>query len=306
MLQSGIAVLVGFGVVSILVVALFGLRRRRGEARARLQDIAAPPRPAGPSWLELGRKLLFGLPSLSGPLLPRAEKDRARLNSLFVRAGIFHPQAAPIFLSVKGALMLLGPAAALLALMLGQSVARCVLAGIAVSALGMMLPGLWLEWKAGRRQTRLRRALPDALDVLVLCLEGGLSLSASLQRVRVELASVHPDLTAELTIAEREMMMGLSAGEALQKLGQRVDLEELRSLSAVLLQSQRYGASVVKAIRVFADSLRTEYRQQTEERAQKAAVKILFPTLLCIFPAIFVVILGPAAFQIKALFNNLK
>jgi tight adherence protein C len=152
----------------------------------------------------------------------------------------------------------------------------------------------------------IRRGIADALDLLVLCLEGGLSFNASLPRVTGDLDALHPELTSELLIAQREMLLGLSAGEALRKIGQRADIEEVRSLASVLLQSERYGASVVKALRIYADLFRQQRQQRAEEQAQKAAVNILFPTLLCIFPAIFVVILGPAAFQIKALFDKVK
>jgi tight adherence protein C len=152
----------------------------------------------------------------------------------------------------------------------------------------------------------LRRGLPDALDMLVLCLEGGISLAAAQQRVTEELQAVHPELGGELAIIEREVLLGVSAGEAWQKLGERADLEEVRNLAAVLLQSEKYGSSVVKALRLFADTFRQQRQQRAEELAQKATVKILFPTLLCIFPAIFVVILGPAALHIMAVFSRMR
>src|SRR5262249_660115 len=109
-----------------------------------------------------------------------------------------------------------------------------------------------------------------------------------------------------MNIVQREMQLGLTAGEALKKFGERCNLEEVRSLSSVLLQSERFGASVVKALRVHADSFRLERQQRAEEMAQKAAVKILFPTLVCIFPAIFIVILGPAARQIAGIFSGMR
>jgi tight adherence protein C len=102
------------------------------------------------------------------------------------------------------------------------------------------------------------------------------------------------------------MLLGLSVGEALRKFADRADLEEVRTLASVLLQNERYGASVARALRIHADTLRQERQQKAEEQAQKAAVKILFPTLLCIFPAVFLVILGPAAFQIMAVFSRMK
>jgi tight adherence protein C len=116
--------------------------------------------------------------------------------------------------------------------------------------------------------------------------------------VGAELRTAHPVLALELNIVQREIQMGSSPGEALQKMGVRTDLEEIRSLASVVTQAERFGASLVKSLRVHAETLRLKRQQHAEELAQKASVKILFPTLLLIFPAIFVVILGPAAFQI--------
>jgi tight adherence protein C len=148
--------------------------------------------------------------------------------------------------------------------------------------------------------------LPDALDMLVLCVEGGVSLPQAVQRVTTELHEAHPLLGTEMDIVQREMLLGLSVGEALRKFGQRADLEDVRTLASVLLQNERYGASVARALRIHADTLRQQRQQRAEEQAQKAAVTILFPTLVCIFPAIFIVILGPAAFQIMAVCSRMK
>ena len=183
---------------------------------------------------------------------------------------------------------------------------RAVFAGVLGLGLGMIAPGLWLDYRKNKRQNSLRRALPDALDMLVLCVEGGVSLTGGMQRMTAELHSAHPLLASEMELVQREMLMGVSAGDGLQKLGVRTDLEELRNLASVIVQSERYGTSVVKALRIHADTLRQQRQQRAEEMAQKAAVKILFPTLLCIFPAIFIVILGPAAFQILAIFSRMK
>jgi tight adherence protein C len=127
---------------------------------------------------------------------------------------------------------------------------------------------------------------------------------AAAQRVAGELQVVHPVLGSELSVFQREIQLGLSPGDALKKLGERTGLDEVRDLASVLLQSERFGASVVKALRGYADSWRVERQERAEEMAQKAAVKILFPTLLFIFPAIFIVLLGPAAFQVAGLFSK--
>ena len=170
--------------------------------------------------------------------------------------------------------------------------------------MGLIGPSFWLDKKKAQRQTSLRRSLPDALDVLVICMEGGLSLPASLQRVADELQTAHPLLATELHIAQRDVQLGRSPGEALRHFGERSDLEEIRSLASVIIQADRYGASLVKSLRVHAETLRLKRRQHAEEMAQKAGLKLLFPTVLFIFPAMFVVILGPAMTRILRVFNE--
>ncbi len=306
MLPSAIESLLGVTVGGMLLLLLVSLvSRRNRQVSQRLRDMAGPdPRESGRDGAK--ETALAWLPPLGDALAPKDRKERGQWAHRLSRAGIHHTKAFGVLLGVRATLMLLGPVAFLLGMVGGFSTVLSMLAGAAVSALGLILPGLWLDWRTARRQTRLRRALPDALDMLVMCVEGGLSLNASLPRVRAEMQTAHPELAAELCVAEREIMVGLSSGEALRKVGERVGLEELCSLGSVLMQSQRYGASIAKAMRTYADGLRTERKHRIEEKAQKAAVKILFPTLLCIFPAIFVVILGPAAYQIHTIFSHMK
>jgi tight adherence protein C len=295
MISGGIVSLLVFTAASLLVIAASSLLTRKGSA----DQVRA-------GWSGVVRKFLSHLPSLGTPLLPKQEKERHRWNARLQRAGLYQPQALMLLLGSKAVLMVVGAGLGLFGFFLPVSIAFSLVFVVGGGVLGLVAPSVWLEWQAARRRTILRRSLPDLLDMLVLCLEGGLSLNGALQRVRAELPGVHPDLAAEMSIVDREMMMGLSAGEALHKLGQRADLDEVRTLATVLMQSQRYGASMARALRTFADTFRQERQQQAEERARKAAVQILFPTLLCIFPAIFVVILGPAALQIRALFANMK
>ena len=143
------------------------------------------------------------------------------------------------------------------------------------------------------------------MDILVICLEGGLSLPAALKRVSSELKTAHPALAAELGIVQREIQLGRTSGEALRKMGERSDLEEVRSLASVILQSERLGASLVKSLRVHADALRVKRQQRAEELAQMAATKMLFPTVLFILPAMFVVILGPAVIHITQVIGRM-
>jgi tight adherence protein C len=179
-------------------------------------------------------------------------------------------------------------------------------AGAALGIVGIVGPGLWLNRRKVARQTAFRRALPDALDVLVICLEGGLSLSGALRRVAAELRTAHPLLAAELNIAQREVQLGQSSGDALRHFADRAELEEVRTLASVISQSERFGASLVKALRVHAESLRIKRLQLAEELAHKAATKVLFPTILCILPGVFIVILGPGVIQVIDLFSRMQ
>jgi tight adherence protein C len=303
-LTSMLVFLLVFFAVCGFSVALFNWASKdQRRAVTRLRQLSAeqggalsarpPALPLDAALLKIGRLLL-----------PRSEGRRDSLKQELIRAGFYSAAATRIFVGAKALLMLVLPlVCAGIPAALGVLAWRHVpLAAISACAVGMVAPGMWLARKVNQRQRLLRGALPDALDMLVLCLEGGISLVGAFQRVTGELSAAHPVLGAEMTILEREIQLGLSAGEALKKFSERCGLDDVRELASVLLQSERYGASVVKALRTHAESWRTARQQQAEERAQQAAVKILFPTLLCIFPAIFIVLLGPAALQMAKLF----
>lgn len=178
--------------------------------------------------------------------------------------------------------------------------------GAFAAMFGWIAPSFWLDHRLRKRQTTMRRALPDALDLITVCLQGGLSLPASLSRVSRELGPAHPMLATELAIVEREIQMGRTTGGAILQMAQRFNLEELRSLSSVIGQTEKYGGTVAGALKTYADSLRVQRRQRAEEMAQKAAVKLLFPTLFCIFPGIFVVILGPTAVRLYQVMSGVS
>ncbi|MBI1914728.1 MAG: type II secretion system F family protein [Planctomycetes bacterium] len=295
-----------FVAVSSFVLLIFTLLSgRRNRLDTRLGDLAnrGGPTPPPDSVADFARSTL---PKMGAALVPKDEEERTRLQTRLIHAGLYSRQAMVFFLGVKVCLII-GPA--LLGLFLGLlglvSVQEGVIFGAIVGLSGMIGPSFWLDRRKTERQTSFRRALPDALDVLVICLEGGLSLPAGLRRVAEELRTAHPKLGAELNIVQREAQMGLSSGEALRQFAERSDLEEIRSLASVVIQSERYGASLVKALRVHAETLRIKRLQYAEEMAQKAATKVLFPTVLFILPALFIVILGPAVIQITRIFGNL-
>jgi tight adherence protein C len=295
----------------LLLFTLVGARRTRLDSR--LSDLgerqAIPSGAATEATQRPGARSQFTqetLPRLGTALMPTDEEERTVLRSRLIHAGFYGRQAPSIFLGVK-LIAMISPALVGLALgVMGIVPTRIsVLAGGCLGILGMIGPSFWLDSRKRTRQTNFRRALPDALDLLVICLEGGLSLPASLKRVSSELRTAHPVLASELNIVQREIQLGRSPGEALQQMGIRTDLEEVRSLASVISQAERFGASLVKSLRIHAETLRLKRQQYAEEMAQKASIKILFPTLLFIFPAIFVVILGPAVFQVMQHLSHL-
>ncbi len=280
---------------------LEGLNERAGVAvtAGTLGGLPGDPGASGPRPAPPNQFTQTTLPKLGTALMPTDEGEKSQLRTRLTHAGFYGRQAMAIFLGTK-LLLIIVPAA--IGLFLGVTgvlpTTEAFLGGACLGIGGMIGPSFWLDGRKAKRQTSFRRSLPDALDLLVICLEGGLSLPGSLKRVGTELRTAHPVLALELNIVQREIQLGSSPGEALQKMGIRTDLEEIRSLASVITQSERYGASLVKSLRVHAETLRLKRQQRAEEMAQKAAVKILLPTLLFIFPAIFVVILGPAVFQI--------
>jgi tight adherence protein C len=152
---------------------------------------------------------------------------------------------------------------------------------------------------------RITRALPDALDLMVVCVEAGLGLNAALQRVGREMELVEPQVSQELAITNREIRAGKPRDEALRNLGDRTGVNDLKSFVAMLVQTDRFGTSIADSLRVFADSMRTKRRQRAEELVAKAAIKLIFPLLLCIFPALLIVLLGPALIRIWELFASI-
>jgi tight adherence protein C len=243
------------------------------------------------------------LPKMGKILVPEDEAERTKLGARLVHAGLYHRQAMYIFLGVKFFLLVLATLVGLgLTLTRALPVAKALPISLVLFFVGMIGPSFWLDKRKKARQTTLRRGLPDALDVMIICQEGGLSLQAGIKRVADELRAAHPILGSELKIVDREIQLGRSPGEALHHFAQRTDLEEELSLASVVGQSERFGASLVKSLRTHSESLRVKRKQQAEEKAQKASTMILIPTLLFIFPAVFVILLAPAVIQVMKIF----
>jgi tight adherence protein C len=302
-----VAVFLGFffGVIAVGELVLTGLYGDHRRAIARLRNLG-PAGAATPENTGLRGKVLAAIPKIGNLVMPTSAEHLAALKGRLTQAGVYGPNALKLFLGVKILLILALPImAGFVPYLLGVFDWRWTLVlGALACGVGLITPGLWLDHMRGIRQDEVRRAMPDLLDMLVLCVEAGMSLISAFQRVAQELPVVHPKLAKELNIIQRELQLGLSVGDALLKFGDRSRIDEVRNLAQVLIQSERFGTSSVKSLRTHADASRMERQQRAEEKAQKASVHILFPTMLCIFPAIFIVILGPAAYQMSVMFKQ--
>jgi tight adherence protein C len=244
--------------------------------------------------------------ALRAQFVPNRDEDRQRHQSRLIQAGIYSPTALSTFFATKLGLMLAPP---VIGLVIGASRANCaipLLLGCIGGVAGMLLPSCWLDRKTRQRQRMLRRALPDVLDLMTVCLEGGLSLQGTLQRVSDELGMAHPTLAGELTIVQREVDLGVPVHDALRRLAERSGCDGIRKLAMCMRDAQRQGTDLVGALQIRSDTMRDQREAEAEEVAQKASVKILIPTLLFIFPAVFVVIAGPAAIRIHESFSQSK
>jgi tight adherence protein C len=293
--------LAAFIAATTFILLLWMLFSKRGETTSREQKEGK----GGPG----GEENLFGDdPSLAARIFaPAREEGRQKLGERLVQAGLYKSGSLASYLVLRIFLILIPVAFVGLIAMFGRlTLQQGLLVGLGGGIFGTIAPGFWLDSRRKRRQTNIRRALPDALDVVVVCVEGGLSMPAAFAKVTSELQTAHPLLAHEMAIVQREMQLGSNTGEALRNFSRRFDMAEIRGLASVVSQAEKFGSSIVTALRVHAQTLREQREFQAEELAAKAAVKILFPTLLFIFPVLFVVILGPAVVDIMAMLKNMS
>jgi len=261
---------------------------------SRLLNSTAPIREEGFS--EKQKERAFDALTWVGNLLPAAKgKAQSRAELMISRAGIRDRNA---IIAIRGVKVLLPIAlAAIIYVTEAYRYSPFLIFAAAVIA-GILLPEMWLLWRIHNRQHRLQKALPDGLDLLVICVEVGLGLDQAILRVADELQIVHPELSDELHLVNLEMRVGKTRIDALRELARRTGLEDIKSLVAMLIQTERFGTSIAQSLRVHSDELRTKRRQRAEEMAAKTTVKMVPPLVFFIFPALMVVILGPAVITI--------
>jgi tight adherence protein C len=238
-------------------------------------------------------------------IIPISASEAAKLQKQLLQAGYRSPDAATVFRSIQITLMLALPIAIVsLCFAFQRPVSNYIIWGLVASAAGFYLPRLVLKNKIAGRQERITWGLADALDLMVICVEAGLGLNAALVRVGQELKTVHPEIYEEFELVNLEIRVGRSRDEALRNLAERTGVDDLRSFVALMIQADRFGSSIGRAVRVFSDSLRTKRRQRAEQAAQKATLKLLFPLTMFLFPTIILIILSPAVLNLIDMFSG--
>ena len=278
-----------FGTALVAAIAYAFMPARAAAIDRRLEELTlARDEEAKPRY-----QSLMAMFKRLGEKAPKSTKELGSLRLRLVQAGFRRDEAMTMFFGIRVAFAL-----ALFSLFATSIFARPNLT-LALGGLGLgyILPGMVLARLAKRRSHRIRLSLADMLDLLVVSVEAGLGLDQALQRVGQELAFAYPELSDELRLINLELRAGKPRSEALRNLADRTGVDDLSSLVTMLIQTDKFGTSVAQSLRVYSETLRTKRRQRAEEAAAKTGVKMVFPLVTCIFPAIWVITIGPAAIK---------
>jgi len=276
-----------------LLTPLTGERRRiqavlQPSATGSAVQVAQLAEKVDPVWERVSR------------LVPKSPKDMGRLRRRMAVAGYRNASAAIIYSISELVLPVVAGGTVLLAM--GPHAPHALIAAGFAALVAYFIPGLFLEHRIRARQREIRNGLPDVLDLLIVCLEAGSSMDQAIVKATDELEIAYPSLAEELRILTTETRAGKPRIEAFKNLAQRTKVDDVRALVAMLLQTDRFGTSVAQALRTFAETSRTKRRQRAEERAAKVGVKLVFPLVLLLFPAFYVVTLGPSVIQFVRIF----
>lgn len=298
MLLVSAAVFVGIAAIAWFLMDFFAGNSTRAEERLvelkdpnkRKQEMLKEEKKS-----EAMARVLEKASPLAKPLQPKNEKEAGKLKQRLSFAGFRSEGAAGIFLSMKFIGLLAGFMIAGGTIIFTGVNREAIMRTVAIAGCMFYIPDIILWFLAKRRKEAIFLGLPDALDLMVVCVEAGLGLDQALRKVAEEMKKAHRVIAEEFSISNFQIQYGKQRREVLQELGARTGVDDLRSLAAVLIQAEKFGASVGQALRVQSDAMRTRRRQLAEERAAKTAVQLIFPLVLFIFPGIFVVLVGPAA-----------
>lgn len=271
---------------------------KQDSSNVIVEETVSPVQP--PPETTLKGRWLATMARLGRLVRPKGEEESTHLQKLFLNAGYRGKNAAVMFFGSK----VVCAAALMISVFLLQllrpgevRVLNTTLLAVVFAVTGFYLPNLWLALKIARRKEALTFGLPDTLDLLVVCAEAGMGLDAAMKRVGEEMKLSSKAISEEFRLLNLELRAGKSRRDALKNLAARTDLEEINSLITLLIQTDRFGTSVAQALRVHSDAMRNRRTQRVEELAAKLPIKLLFPTIFCIFPSLFLVILGPALLQ---------
>jgi tight adherence protein C len=297
--------------VALLVLSVAQLRPARSAA---VVERLAQFRPADDDLGTLARRRrqqraerLRAVLQILGERMQQGRRDTGQVREFLIHAGYSDASAVPIYWATRVVLAAgLGLASLIFLPLVGALPTQVILGAIWLAGLGWIGPTFVVRSQMRRRQKEMQLALPDMLDLMVVCVEAGLGVNQALTRVAEEIDHVSPILSEELTLTNLEIRAGTPRDEALQNFGDRTGLTDIRSLVGMMIQTERFGTSIATALRVQADTLRTKRRQRAEEAAAKTTIKLVFPLVLFVFPAMFAVVLGPSAIAIFRMFANLK
>jgi tight adherence protein C len=234
-----------------------------------------------------------------GTILPVNPKDAGVIQRRMIRAGIRNPNAMKIFYGSKVLFGILVPLVMMIAVAGSPAdSSNKILAVVAAAGAGFFGPNEYVSIRAKRRQKEIRRGLPNALDLLVVCVESGLGLDQALVQVAKDLEQAHPEISEEFAMVTYELKAGKRRAECLRNLAERTNVEDLKKLVAVLIQADRFGTGVAQSLRSHSEFMRVQARQAAEEKAAKLGVKLVFPIFFCILPSLFVVTVGPMVVKI--------
>ncbi|MCO8124759.1 type II secretion system F family protein [Stieleria sp. TO1_6] len=265
------------------------MRKRRASRAGAVGDLSHSKNDALTAYLE----------KASTPLASKVsgnEKEMGQLREKLMNAGFRRESAPVVFKTIQLGTaafgLFIGSVYGMFANGFGQDMIIKVGGGLIV---GFMIPKFALDWMAKKRMEKIFLGLPDALDLMVVCVEAGLGMDQALRKVAEEMNKSHKEIGEEFGIANKQLQLGRTRNEVLQALGFRSGVDDLKQLASILIQADKFGSSIAAALRVQSDAMRTRRRQIAEEKAAKTAVKMIFPLVLFIFPGIFVVLVGPAA-----------
>ena len=290
------------------------MNRSQPRAEQRLDEIREPNSRKGDLLREskggrgaaVAKALEFASPTLGAPMKPKTEAEVGKTRAKLSMAGYRTESAMHVYWSLKTVGLLVGfvLGGGSIGLVRGFDIDSLTYAGI-VAGVMFYMPEIILWIIKRGRQDNIFYGLPDALDLMVVCVEAGLGLDQAMRKVTEEMKKSYRVIAEEFALSNMQLQMGRAKTEVLHDLGTRTGVDDLKALSAILIQADKFGSSVAQALRVQSDSMRTRRRQMAEEKAAKTAVKLIFPLVLFIFPAIFVVLVGPAAIKIVKTMGNM-